>query len=292
MEFYVTLPSNVNSHPDNRIHSYITTLPTTLSLDSTWRVALSEIHYTNSWYNLKRTNSATLIDMQGNKVGPSMTIPPGRYTSIEALIREISQRSVKPPGVDRMPRLSYDESSQKLRVKFGKLNDREKSNIMFKFSKELNEMLGLVDGYDMRNSEVYMYVTANSPPEPQHQVAADPLAPHAEALADYWVATPWIEGKQAYELSGGINSLYIYSDVVDYRIVGDVRAQLLRTVSVPPRSKFGDAVHVMFEKPYYLPLATKEIHSIEINVKDDSGCPIDFRFGRVEVTLHFIKTDG
>ena len=38
MEFYVTLPSNVISKADNKIGEYVTILPSTLRLDSNWRV--------------------------------------------------------------------------------------------------------------------------------------------------------------------------------------------------------------------------------------------------------------
>ena len=81
----------------------------------------------------------------------------------------------------------------------------------------------------------------------------------------------------------------VYSDVVDFSVVGDCRAQLLRVVNVPTQSNFGDAVNIVYEKPYYLPLSQRDISSIEIDIKDDSGEPVGFQFGRVEVTLHFLR---
>ena len=58
---------------------------------------------------------------------------------------------------------------------------------------------------------------------------------------------------------------------------------------IPNNINFGDAVDITFEKPYYIPVASREISEIEIDIKDDSGDPIEFMFGRVQVILHFVR---
>lgn len=66
------------------------------------------------------------------------------------------------------------------------------------------------------------------------------------------------------------------------------RAQLLRIVKVP-FATFGEQLDLTYDQPYYMSLAGNEINSIEIDIKDGTGAPIDFKFGKVEIVLHFKK---
>jgi len=67
--------------------------------------------------------------------------------------------------------------------------------------------------------------------------------------------------------------------------VGDTKAPLLRIVHTA--SKSGDIVHMIYEKPLYVPLQQKNFDSIEIDIRSDTGNPIPFEYGKVIVTLHF-----
>ena len=277
--FYVTLPSNIINNHSNKICNFTTTLPAALQLDSSWKVGLSEIHYTNSWFNLKTWNYVTLVDqLTYAPLAEAFRIAPGRYMEINKLLREISKSVTKVAGLSVLPAMEYDEPSQKFRMRPGKMTDE--TVVVYVFSEELASMLGVTNGYDGKNENEYAMATAN-----RENGGSDII----ETVI--WSAVSWMLAKDCYDMNAGINSLYVYSDVVDYSIVGSVKAPLLRVVHIPPKSKFGDPVHIMYDRPYYLPLATKDIHEIEIAIRDDSGDLIDFKFGRVEVTLHFIK-DG
>ena len=56
MEFFITLPSNVKSitSEPNTIANYITKLPQRIILNGKWQVALVEISYPLTWYNINR----------------------------------------------------------------------------------------------------------------------------------------------------------------------------------------------------------------------------------------------
>ena len=144
--------------------------------------------------------------------------------------------------------------------------------LTLEFDSELSEMLGVSSGY--RSSLAHQIVTLSheiidvNPPESEDEV---------------------YEANRAYDLTGGTNSLFVYSDIVDYSVVGDTKAQLLRMVHVPASSAFGTSVVDRYENPYYLPLSTKEINSIEVDIKDDTNTPIGFEFGRVKIVLHFAR---
>ena len=57
--FYLTLPSNASFdlHPDNTLTHYITTLPQRISLSGQWECGMVEIQYPHTWYNVRKENS-------------------------------------------------------------------------------------------------------------------------------------------------------------------------------------------------------------------------------------------
>ena len=233
---------------------------------------MSEIHYTNSWFNLREFNEISLVDTDGNRHSKVSFLPPGRYSEIQQLIALISSRVTPLESASRLPILNHNEYSRRVTLVEGE--SITGSPLRFQFGRELAELLGVSEGLKMPYPGKVSY--GESPTDNETTFIL---------LDSEW------EAKRAYDITGGIHNLMVYSDVVDYSVVGDVRAQLLRTVRLPPDSKFGESVVIVYQKPYYIPLANRDISSITIEVKDDSGEPISFQFGRVEVVLHFMK-DG
>lgn len=90
------------------------------------------------------------------------------------------------------------------------------------------------------------------------------------------------------DLNIGRQSLFVYLNVLEDQIVGDVRAPLLRTV--PVQGKKGDTITINYENPQFLPIATKEFETLEILITDDTGKKIPFERGRVVVTLIFRRS--
>ena len=276
----MNLPSNVNNNrsADNTISRYTTLLPSPLHLDNFWRVGLSEIHYTNSWFNLKEYNDVRLVNYNNDSVvhsQPSM-IPPGRYTDIHRLLRFITTAAKPNANVNFLPQLDHNSSSRRVTMTYGLT--KEGDFIAFRLGNELEDLLGISKGWFSQDNDIRAHLKYY--PEP---IANNAIAPEGVLKEDI------LESRRSYDLSAGIHSLMVYSDVVDYSVVGDCRAQLVRVVNIPSTSQFGDSVNIVYEKPYYLPLAQRDIASIEIDIKDDSGAAIGFQFGRVEVTLHFVR---
>ena len=77
--------------------------------------------------------------------------------------------------------------------------------------------------------------------------------------------------------------MYVYSDVVSSQVVGNVRANLLRVVA--PKGHRGDIVNENFVNPYYSDVRTRSFNTIEVLLTGDTGQPIPFKGGVVEVTL-------
>ena len=90
----------------------------------------------------------------------------------------------------------------------------------------------------------------------------------------------------------GFNQVFIYSDIVEYSIVGHIQAPLLRVV---PFKSFNNVkssnqhIHHEFLNLHYLPIAKSEFDTIGINIRGDLGDTIQFVSGKSMVKLHFRK---
>ena len=87
------------------------------------------------------------------------------------------------------------------------------------------------------------------------------------------------------DLNIGLQSLYVYLNIIESQIVGDVRAPLLRII--PARGKDGEIITIEYDNPQYFPLATKEFETLEVLITDDTGKKVPFERGRVVITLSF-----
>jgi hypothetical protein len=92
------------------------------------------------------------------------------------------------------------------------------------------------------------------------------------------------------DISSGINNLFIYCDVIESTVVGDTIAPLLRIVEA--KGSVGEIITRTYDDPRYVPLQKKNFDSIEIDIRDQLGSPIQFETGRVIVTLHFRRTQN
>jgi hypothetical protein len=85
----------------------------------------------------------------------------------------------------------------------------------------------------------------------------------------------------------GMYAFYIYSDIFEPSVVCDSLVQLLRTV--PITGKHGEAVVKYFHNVHYVDVMKKNFDTIEIDIRDDTGRPVPFEYGKVLLTLHFRK---
>lgn len=82
------------------------------------------------------------------------------------------------------------------------------------------------------------------------------------------------------------HSIYIYSDIAEYTIVGNVMAPLLRIVRVGPRRR-GKQVSRSYDFPHYVPVKKKHFDTISIELRDVLGNLVLFERGQAVVVLHF-----
>jgi len=71
-----------------------------------------------------------------------------------------------------------------------------------------------------------------------------------------------------------ITALYIYSDITKYQIVGDTLAPLMGVC--PVSGSDGDQQHYVFNPPFYIPINTQSITSLNLRITDQYGEEIPF----------------
>ena len=94
-----------------------------------------------------------------------------------------------------------------------------------------------------------------------------------------------------------IHSLMIYTDLIEYNIVGDTKAPLLRCFPFISKLKSGDIIttgkymnYQTFSKLQFRPLLKNSLHSFHIDLGDTSGEKIPFVFvGITRLVLMFRK---
>ena len=87
------------------------------------------------------------------------------------------------------------------------------------------------------------------------------------------------------DLRGGIDSIFVYCNILEPQIIGNTKAPLLRTVGVS--GAYGDIVEKIFDLPHYIPLLQRYFSTVKISIYSDQGVPIPFMFGKCIAKLHF-----
>lgn len=100
--------------------------------------------------------------------------------------------------------------------------------------------------------------------------------------------TKTTSGENIVDLEAATRFLYVYTDVVEPKVVGDSQVPLMRII--PVEGKERDHITARFISPQYLPLGRKQFETIEVNIKQDNGEKVPFQSGRVLVTLHFRRS--
>ena len=93
------------------------------------------------------------------------------------------------------------------------------------------------------------------------------------------------QAEHTMDLTQNVKGIFVYSDLVQTRPVGDVAVPLLRTL--PPINNAKDTMHYLFEKPQYMPLERYQFNTVELLLTSDRGEPISFENGHTIATLHF-----
>lgn len=275
-QFLLILPSNssMKYYPDNTVTHFITQLPNTLKLQGEWAVALTEIQFPRTFihvdktsphvmakaFKLKVNNNKTVLPAikknaikLASKVQYKIDIPSGLYPSINALIRTINHTTVFKEHIS----MEYNEMRSMVSVKAvpNGCNKTicERSHIVY-FSDTFSKIFGFKPDTIMDIHEQPIY-TADFPASLTHAIP---------------------------------DKLFVYTDICESYVTGDVQTPLLRIVPVDTTNYvYGSTQTKSFSPPNYIPLLRSEFNTIDIDIRTHTGDPVPFQSGTLIVTLHF-----
>ena len=258
--FYMSLPSNSSTEyfQDNKVNNFITKLPQCIELSGNWEVGLVDFQFPVNWLNLKSPDGRILVKMYDDDHQPvglkRVTLSEGYYPNAGALVR-ILNSILNSNLLSARVNFSFDEYTNKISITTNKA--------VVVVSDWLREMMGFDDA------------TLNSLSSPGEVRDDEYSLSEREA--------PW-----PVDMKRGINSLYIYTDVIQDRIVGHTLVPLLR--AIPAEGRRGNIASVEMFRVHYLPVQKKSFHTIQIYITDDTGTLVPFQSGRSVVTLHFRRS--
>ena len=152
--FYIHLPSNViPTSPlqiGNSIGNYVTRLNRRMYLSDEWEVALTDISYTKSWYNIMKDQRLKLVQFSQREIDIDEILPAGNYESVEELIASINKifydfAKRHSDQVLYSPELHYNKQSNKIRIRLGAQPSGSYPYLFPNFSPFLANFLGLTD---------------------------------------------------------------------------------------------------------------------------------------------------
>ena len=97
-----------------------------------------------------------------------------------------------------------------------------------------------------------------------------------------------LSASRSVDIKRGMNSLYVYTDIIQDQIVGHTMVPLLR--SVPADGVRGSISYKEMLRVHYLPVQKKSFHTIHLYITNDVGELVPFHSGRSVVTLHFRRS--
>lgn len=268
-DFYMTLPSNASTdyYPDNAPAHFTTRLPHEWRLVGEWAVGLSEIQFPQTFSHIPKEGSKNYVGMWTFKEGSSKSVEnkkgadfervrasirSGVYRSLDALLDEINNAS---PVAEHLE-FTRDNGGHVNVTQVCVCPDTEHR---FTLSRVLCDILG----FEYRDD----YFLLNS----------------AKTL----------RSNQPAALSHGLPSvMFVYTDLCESHVTGDVQTPLLRVVPVDlDKYDYGAVRLRSFSNIKYIPLLKSNFDTIEIDIRDEFGQSLLFDRGTLTVTLHFARID-
>ena len=273
-DFYVTLPSNagMDVYPDNAISHFTTRLRKSLDLSKEWEVALVEATVPTRWENV---NKDEWIRLQ---------TPVYKNTDTSDKPVEYGKRWLK-------AHISPDfyETTDLLVNSLNKV-----IHILFEKSQKLRYN---IDTYSLPFKEYLKYdrktniVSYNSPSQLQTTSNLALLLGYGSDSQKKWVTIPKGVNTRMADLTRGWTNIFVYTDIVEYQIVGDTLAPLLRVIPMKNYTTIGRIDHYthVFNNPHYVPIGRHFIETIHVDLMSDTGEYVPFLIGKSIIKLHFRK---
>ena len=248
--------------PDNTLSSFTNFLPEEVNLEGQWEVAISEKSYPSIYQNITE-GKFKFFDEKLPKSTSTYNLERGLYTSIADIVEAMNMLIQE--------RNNHNETCITVKV------SRRRQKVVIMLANDVSGLaicstdLGHVFGNNVGNEFGVLMIGKG---------------PH-ESKFDYDIVR--------------IHSLMIYSDLVEYNIVGDTKAPLLRCFPFTSKLKGGDIIttgqymnyQTFSNLQFRLLLKIFSFHSIHIDLRDTSGEKIPFvSVGMTRLVLMFRKVSN
>ena len=244
--FTAELVSNASAQlfPDNTHSSFTNFSPEQLNLDGQWEVAISEVSYPSMYQNVTE-GKFMFFHKKLSKSFEFYYLEPGLYPSITDIVEAMNVLiQERHNQSENCIKVEVSRKTQKVEIFLA----NEGSGLVF-FSTDLGHLFGSNVGNEF-------------------EVMLRGKGPHKPEFAYYIVR---------------IHFLMIYTDLIEYNIVGDTKIPLLRCFRFISKLKSGDIIttgqymnYQTFSNLQFRPLLKNSFHSIRIDVRDMSGEKIPF----------------
>ena len=294
-EIQLTLPSNssIGFFPENKPGLYHTKLSSSLNLEGDWEAALMEIQYPHNWHNIiediyfgfmiqphPNTSSDKLNDLlelytatsvanlqgdarpgfpkkdlelmqnsalmkTGEAVATILRIPAGYYHTVEEFVERINI------AIRDSFRKVHDETYDLLKgMKLEFVYDRFTKLVHYRKA-GLKSIQFYCKNYQFLNA-----------------LQLESIDP------DSYFYRPPLTTFRKKAFIDRTSTLFIYSDIIKYQFVGDTQAALIGVC--PVTGQDGEQRHYVFNPPFFIPLNTQSISSLEIKIADEYGDIVQF----------------
>jgi len=252
-DFYLTLSSNSSEQffKSNTISNFKVQLPYQLELDGNYEVALVEANMPSTWHDVTKECYFTIYKLKkGNHIDISF-----------AFIKTVFIPNGNYHILDDIFTILNDKDTRDL-VHYEINHNNYKSIIRLKkntqvvLSKDLAGKLGFIQ-------TEFINLTDS----------------HAQYDSDEEII-----------IKQNINSIYIYSSLIQPQIVSNTLSPLLRVIHFDRIDTNQTAIIKEFSKPFYFPLLYKTFQVVEINIRDIFGKLVPFVSVNPSIfVLHFRK---
>jgi hypothetical protein len=248
-DFYLTLPSNssMQYYPDNTLARYTTMLPNCIDLKGDWEVGLVEIQYPHNWYNIPGPKRYRTFQL----TTPAVDNPDGPVGEYSFFISEGYYPNIQHllKEIEKEASIAMNVTGQSIQFEYQPVTRKvivpHEPNWTLQVPAHIRTMLGMT---------------------------------HARFDRDHTKAPEVVD-------MDPVDTMYVYCDVVEPRVVGDSLVPLLRIV--PAGGYHGQLVTLIYDHIHYVRVAKKNFQTVEIDIRDRIGRKVPFEQGSLNITLHF-----
>lgn len=260
--------SSMNVYPENKTSSFTVHIPRYVTLTGNWDVALTEMHYPYAFFTVSEGENVMqiksefvtqrFIDSKGaineDAYWQNIVIKPGFYRDIQEIIDCLNLEIRDAMKTDK-DFFQINDKTQRVSGNISIFGPSFSHGDIIPLAFKICGRLALQLGF-----------------RPDEENSLDAMAPHPT------------------NLNMGIpDIMLIYCDIIEPQIIGDSWSKVLRTVNTSDGAivNFSQPRSFEFTRLQYVPLQSKQFHTIRIDIRDVAGKLLPFQYGTLSVKLHF-----